>query len=61
MILCFLRLHKWSSWSAPYFLIVEQPNGWGDKYEKEITVQDRVCAGCSKIQDRVVSGGVRQE
>ncbi len=62
MSLCFLRLHKWSKWSSPYTTLVRRPSGsFGDSYAKEIVIQDRICTRCDRIQDRVVSEGVRQE
>ena len=54
-----LCLHKWSKWSLPYSISVRMPCGsFGDTYEKEISVQERGCLRCGRVQVREIVGGV---
>ena len=52
-----LCLHKWSKWTDPYPVTVQRLDKWGDEHTVQVTVQDRTCDKCNKVQTRYISDG----
>ena len=52
--ICF---HSWSNWSDVYFIEITREGVSGDPYNVVVTVQDRTCEKCNKVEARVVAEG----